>query len=91
MNAVTWFEIPASDIKREKGFYEHVPGISLSGMEMGPSQMEMFPRDPTAPGSTGTLAQVGANDGETLVPKMGIGKPGFTSVSRAACGSFASD
>lgn len=62
MNPVNWFEIPATDLARAKAFYEHVFGISLSHMDMGPSAMEMFPMGPEGPGASGALI---ATDGYT--------------------------
>ena len=47
-NAITWFEIPVSDIKRAKKFYETVLDIQLvSAKAEGDMQaMELFPRLP---------------------------------------------
>jgi uncharacterized protein len=55
MNPVNWFEIPATDLARAKAFYEHVLGVTLSHMEMGPAAMEMFEFDPEKAGSSGAL------------------------------------
>src|SRR5687768_14054609 len=55
MNAVTWFEIPVTDLSRAKTFYEHVLTTQLTHMEMGPAAMEMFPAQEDAPGSGGAL------------------------------------
>lgn len=55
MNIVNWFEIPAKDLARAKSFYEHVFGVSLTHMDMGPSSMEMFPMEQGAQGSGGAL------------------------------------
>ena len=41
-NALNWFEIPASDIKRATKFYETVFSIEMQQMEMGGS-MAFFP------------------------------------------------
>jgi predicted enzyme related to lactoylglutathione lyase len=45
-SAITWFQIPASDIARAKTFYETICGCPLETMEAGPD-MEMlgFPAD----------------------------------------------
>jgi predicted enzyme related to lactoylglutathione lyase len=40
-SAVTWFQIPASDIARAKTFYETICGFSLEKMDAGPG-MEMW-------------------------------------------------
>lgn len=54
-NAVGWFEIPVTDMKRAKAFYEHVLGVSLDPMQMGPADMAMFPMNPGGPGAAGCL------------------------------------
>lgn len=54
---VNWFEIPVTDIARAKSFYESVFDTSLTDMEMGPSQMAMFPMEQGAPGATGALVK----------------------------------
>ncbi len=54
-NAVGWFEIPVTDMPRAKAFYEHVFGIPLHLMEMGPAIMAMFPAEPASPGAGGAL------------------------------------
>jgi hypothetical protein len=45
-SAITWFQIPASDIGRAKTFYETICGFSLEKMEAG-GEMQMwgFPSD----------------------------------------------
>jgi len=47
-NAITWFEIPVSDMKRAKKFYETVLDIKLisAKAEAGTEAMELFPRLP---------------------------------------------
>lgn len=41
---ISWFEIPVTDIKRAKKFYETIFDIELRGMDMGDEfKMEMFP------------------------------------------------
>jgi uncharacterized protein len=47
-NAITWFEIPVSDITRAKKFYETVLDIKLitAKPEGGIEAMELFPRLP---------------------------------------------
>ena len=42
-NPVGWFEIPATDLKRAKKFYEGVFGVKLSLQTMGPCEMAWFP------------------------------------------------
>ncbi len=55
MNIGAWFEIPVGDLKRAKAFYESASGLSLTFMDMGDSQMEMFPGGPTDAGAAGAL------------------------------------
>lgn len=45
-SAITWFQIPATDMARAKTFYETVSGLSLEKLDAGPG-MEMwgFPAD----------------------------------------------
>jgi uncharacterized protein len=47
-NVLTWFEIPAKDLKRARSFYETVLDIEMETMDMGPSGEEavFFPRLP---------------------------------------------
>jgi predicted enzyme related to lactoylglutathione lyase len=54
-NAVGWFEIPVNDLARAKRFYEKVFGVTLQPLEMGGSEMEMFPASPELPGAGGAL------------------------------------
>ena len=42
MSVVTWFEIPAQKLDRAKKFYEHILGLNLTHVEMGPQVMELF-------------------------------------------------
>ncbi|MBI2619426.1 MAG: VOC family protein [Ignavibacteriales bacterium] len=56
-NPVDWFEIPVSDLKRAKDFYEHVLGVRLSLHDFGNLQMAWFPTAEGAPGATGTLVR----------------------------------
>jgi predicted enzyme related to lactoylglutathione lyase len=55
MNIGTWFEIPVTDLKRAKAFYEKATQLSLSHVDMGPAAMEMFPGDPASSGAAGAL------------------------------------
>ncbi len=56
-NPVNWFEIPAADLSRATKFYENVFGVELSGMEMGPAKMAMFPMEKQGFGASGSLVQ----------------------------------
>lgn len=44
-NAISWFEIPATDMKRAQKFYETIFGISMIPMDMENIKMCMFPLD----------------------------------------------
>jgi len=44
-NAISWFEIPASDFKRAKKFYSTIYDYDMPEMEMGPVLMGMLPHD----------------------------------------------
>jgi len=44
-NAISWFEIPATDLNRAAKFYEAILGISMIPMEMPNMKMRMFPLD----------------------------------------------
>jgi predicted enzyme related to lactoylglutathione lyase len=57
MNAVGWFEIPATDLERAVKFYESVFGIKLSRNEMGPLKMAWFTWTEDAMGAAGSLVK----------------------------------
>jgi len=44
-NAISWFEIPATDISRAQKFYEAVFDISMTPMDMANMKMRLFPLD----------------------------------------------
>ncbi|HQY11329.1 MAG TPA: VOC family protein [Ferruginibacter sp.] len=44
-NAISWFEIPTTDIDRAQKFYEAIFGISMMPMDMPNIKMRMFPLD----------------------------------------------
>ncbi len=44
-NAISWFEIPATDLARATKFYEAIFGVSLIVMDMANIKMRMFPLD----------------------------------------------
>ena len=56
-NAVTWFEIPVTDLARATKFYESTLGVALAQREMGPTRMAMFPVHHGGPGSAGALVK----------------------------------
>jgi hypothetical protein len=42
-NAISWFEIPASDLNRATNFYEAIFDIKLSPLDLPNIKMRMFP------------------------------------------------
>lgn len=44
-NAISWFEIPTTDINRAQKFYETIFGITMIPMDFPNLQMRMFPLD----------------------------------------------
>lgn len=44
-NAISWFEIPATDLARAQKFYEEIFGVSLIPMDLPNIKMRMFPLD----------------------------------------------
>lgn len=56
-NALNWFEIPASDIKRSKKFYEKVFSIEMPLSEMHNAMMAFFPGDSGSGKATGALVE----------------------------------
>ena len=58
-NAISWFEIPATDINRAQLFYETIFGITMMPMDMPKMKMRMFPLDDPMNGVGGTLVDSG--------------------------------
>ena len=56
-NSLNWFEIPATDIKRAKKFYETVFNITMEEMEMGPMKSAMFPMEGGSGKANGSITQ----------------------------------
>jgi predicted enzyme related to lactoylglutathione lyase len=56
-NAISWFEIPATDLDRAQKFYETIFGITMIPMEMDQFKMRMFPIDNPMEGIGGALVQ----------------------------------
>jgi predicted enzyme related to lactoylglutathione lyase len=44
-NAISWFEIPATDISRAQKFYETIMGIQLSSLDLDNIKMRLFPTE----------------------------------------------
>ncbi len=75
-DAVTWFEIPSTQLHQAQAFYETVLGCKMRHETMGPSEGAVFPYDKasdgvggalmagpgaTAPGAGGTLVYLDAS------------------------------
>lgn len=58
-NAISWFEIPTTDLNRAQKFYETIFGVSLVPMEMPNFKMRMFPIDDPMTGIGGALVDTG--------------------------------
>lgn len=56
-NAVTWFDLPVTDMNRAKAFYESVLQIKLSGFDAGEVKVASFPTKNDANGAAGNLIQ----------------------------------
>ena len=54
-NAISWFEIPTSDIDRAQKFYESVFQIRMQAMDNEEIKMRMFPLDDPMKGVGGTI------------------------------------
>jgi len=58
-NAISWFEIPATDIDRAQKFYEAIFQIQMQPMDFQQTKMRMFPIDDPMKGIGGTLIDSG--------------------------------
>jgi len=58
-NAISWFEIPVTDLNRAQEFYETIFGIQLIPMDLPNIKMRMFPIDDPMTGIGGALADTG--------------------------------
>jgi uncharacterized protein len=58
-NAISWFEIPATDIDRAQKFYEKVFQIKMQPMDFPGVKMRMFPIDDPMKGIGGTIIDTG--------------------------------
>jgi uncharacterized protein len=56
-NPVSWFEIAVNDMNRAKKFYESVFGNELIDLQMGSSQLAMFPSIEGSPNCSGALVK----------------------------------
>ena len=58
-NAISWFEIPATDLDRAQKFYEAIFGITLNPMDTPNIKMRMFPLDDMMTGVGGAIVDSG--------------------------------
>ncbi|WP_353720791.1 VOC family protein [Dyadobacter sp. 676] len=58
-NAISWFEIPTTDLDRATAFYEFIFGIRLIPMDTPNLKMRMFPIDNMTTGIGGALVHSG--------------------------------
>lgn len=56
-NSLNWFEIPATDIKRSKKFYETIFDIEMEDQNMGDNEMAFFPWSPGSGKATGSIVK----------------------------------
>jgi predicted enzyme related to lactoylglutathione lyase len=56
-NAISWFEIPTTDIDRAQKFYETIFNIKMGIMDLQQIKMRLFPLDNPMDGVGGTLVQ----------------------------------
>jgi uncharacterized protein len=73
-NAITWFEIPVTDMDRASQFYARVLGKPLEPQQFGPHELMVFPYQqpgvggcllsykPLQPGATGALIYLAVSD-----------------------------
>ncbi len=54
-NAISWFEIPATDLDRATRFYETIFGIKLNVLDTDNIRMRMFPLDDMMTGVGGAV------------------------------------
>jgi uncharacterized protein len=58
-HAISWFEIPATDIDRAQKFYEAIFDIKMQTMDFGSTKMRAFPLDNPMEGIGGTIIDSG--------------------------------
>src|SRR4029077_6155618 len=58
-HAISWFEIPTTDINRAQKFYETIFGITMITMDLPNIKMRMFPLDDMMNGIGGALVDSG--------------------------------
>jgi predicted enzyme related to lactoylglutathione lyase len=58
-NAISWFEIPSTDLDRAQKFYEAIFDITLNPMDTPNIKMRMFPLDDMMTGVGGAIVDSG--------------------------------
>lgn len=58
-NAISWFEIPSTDIERAQKFYEEIFHVKMQPMDMPSLKMRMFPIDDMMTGIGGAVVDSG--------------------------------
>ena len=58
-HAISWFEIPATDIERATKFYETIFSVKLNPLDMPNIKMRMFPLDNPMDGVGGAVVDSG--------------------------------
>jgi len=58
-NAISWFEIPATDLSRAQQFYEAIFDITMIPMDLQNIKMRMFPLDDMVNGIGGAVVDSG--------------------------------
>lgn len=58
-NAISWFEIPATDLNRAQQFYEALFGITMIPLDTPALKMRMFPIDDMMTGVGGAIVDSG--------------------------------
>lgn len=58
-NAISWFEIPATDIERAQKFYEAIFQVQMMNMDFPGVKMRAFPLDNPMEGVGGTIIDTG--------------------------------
>lgn len=56
-NAISWFEIPTTDINRAQKFYEAIFEMKMQELDFEGAKMRMFPLDDPMTGVGGALVQ----------------------------------
>lgn len=58
-NAISWFEIPATDLNRAQAFYESIFEIKMTVLDLANIKMRMFPLEDPMTGVGGALVDSG--------------------------------